>query len=230
MANYQCRDVSATRCIRLTTVISVALLAVIAAVVSFGHMRELALRHGEASWSAMLIPLSVDGMVVAASMSVLLASRMGKRGDWLPWTLLIVGSLASLAANVAVANPTAVSRLIAAWPSFAFVGAYHLLQSQLRIGRVDLIAPIEEPATDCQGRSLDDGTEGAWLLANPGRRLQRQAWAWALANRSADGQLPAGAVIAERFSRSPRWGRLVKRAGDAGSLEPPRDEAASGAG
>ncbi|WP_329260718.1 DUF2637 domain-containing protein [Actinoallomurus sp. NBC_01490] len=216
--------------IRLATVISVVLLAVIAAVVSFGHMRELALRHGEARWSATLIPLSVDGMVVAASMSVLLASKMGRRGEWLPWALLIVGSLASLAANVAVANPTTVSRLIAAWPSFAFVGAYHLLQSQLRIGRVDMAAPIEEPATDSQGRSLDDGTEGAWLLVNPGRSLQRQAWAWALANRSADGRLPAGAVIAERFNRSPRWGRLVKRAGDAGSLEPPRDEAAFGAG
>jgi Protein of unknown function (DUF2637) len=98
----------------------------------------------EAQWSATLIPLSVDGMVVAASMSVLLASKMGRRGEWLPWALLIVGSLASLAANVAIASPTTVSRLIAAWPSFAFVGAYHLLQSQLRIGRVDLIAPIEE--------------------------------------------------------------------------------------
>jgi hypothetical protein len=170
----------------------------------------------------------MDGMVVAASMSVLLASKIGRRGEWLPWALLIAGSLASLAANVAVANPTTVSRLIAAWPSFAFVGAYHLLQSQLRIGRVDLIAPIEEPAPDSQGRSLDDEAEDAWSLANPGRRLQRQAWAWA--NRSADGRLPAGVVIAERFNRSPRWGRLVKRAGDAGSLEPPRDEAASGAG
>jgi Protein of unknown function (DUF2637) len=166
---------SSDRCIRFVTVISVVLLAVIAAVVSFGHMRELALRHGEARWSATLIPLSVDGMVVAASMSVLLASKMGRRGEWLPWALMIVGSLASLAANVAVANPTTVSRLIAAWPSFAFVGAYHLLQGQPRIGRVDLVAPIEEPAPDSQGRSLDDGTEEAWLLANPGRSLQRQA-------------------------------------------------------
>lgn len=58
----------------------------------------------------MLIPLSVDGLVVAASTSVLLASGMGRRGEWLPWTLLIVGSLASLAANVAVADPAAVSR------------------------------------------------------------------------------------------------------------------------
>jgi hypothetical protein len=32
----------------------------------------------------------------------------------------------------------------------------------------------------------------------------------------------AGAVIAERFNRSPRWGRLVKMAGVAGSLDDPR--------
>jgi hypothetical protein len=123
MADQRAPACFSDRCIRLATVISVVLLAVIAAVVSFGHMRELALRHGEAQWSAALIPLSVDGMVVAASMSVLLASKTGGHGEWLPWTLLIVGSLASLAANVAVADATVISRLIAAWPWFAFVGA-----------------------------------------------------------------------------------------------------------
>jgi Protein of unknown function (DUF2637) len=177
-------------------VISVVLLAVIAAVVSFGHMRELALRHGEAQWSATLIPLSVDGMVVAASMSVLLASKTGARGEWLPWTLLIVGSLASLAANVAVADATVISRLIAAWPSFAFVGAYHLLQGQLHIGRTGPVARTDEPAADPENCPLDDEGDGTWLLENPGRHLQRQAWEWALANRSPDGRLPAGAVIA----------------------------------
>jgi hypothetical protein len=221
---------SSDRCIRLVTVTSVVLLAVIAAVVSFGHMRELALRHGEARWSATLIPLSVDGMVVAASMSVLLASKTGRRGEWLPWTLLIVGSLASLAANVAVANPTTVSRLIAAWHSFAFVGAYHLLQGQLRIGPTSPIAPTDELENEPQGCPLDKEDEGAWLLENPRRRLQRQAWEWALANRSEKGRLPAGAVIAKRFNRSPRWGRLVKSAGEAGSLESSRREAASEVG
>jgi hypothetical protein len=157
---------SSGRCTRLATVISVVALAAIVAIVSFGHMRELALRHGEAPWSATLIPLSVDGMVVAASMSVLLASKMGRRGDWLPWTLLIVGSLASLAANVAVADPSVVSRLIAAWPSFAFVGAYHLLQGQVRIGRTGPIAPTDEAEADPPGCPLDDGTKSAWLL-NP---------------------------------------------------------------
>jgi Protein of unknown function (DUF2637) len=202
--------------IRRTTVVSVALLAAFAAAVSFGHMRELAFRHGEHGWSATLIPLSVDGMVVAASMSVLLASRMGRRGEWLPWVLLIVGSLASLAANVAVASPDTVSRLIAAWPSFAFVGSYHLLQGQVRLGRVTPPALLDEPDAIPQGHTLGIGSTS--LLENPGRRLQRQAWEWALANRSEDGRLPAGAVIARRFNRSPRWGRLVKKAGNAGSL------------
>ena len=158
MANHQDPGRPANRSIYWTTTISVALLALIAAVVSFGHMRELALRHGETAWNATLLPFSVDGMVVAASMSVLLASRTGKRGERLPWTLLIVGSLASLAANVAVAEPSLVSRLIAAWPSFAFVGAYHLLQGQLRIRQIDEPCGSGEP--DVQADVLDPPGDG----------------------------------------------------------------------
>ena len=78
----------------------------------------------------------------------------------MPWTLLIVGSLASLSANVAVADPTVISRLIAAWSSFAFVGAYHLLQDQRRIGRTDPIAPTDDSESDPRGCALDDGDEG----------------------------------------------------------------------
>lgn len=92
------------------------LLAAIAAVVSYAHMLELAQRHGEPAWRAGLFPLSVDGMIVAASMSLLSDAGQGRRGGVLPWRLLIVGSAASLAANVAVADPAAWSRVIHAWP------------------------------------------------------------------------------------------------------------------
>ena len=84
----------------------------------------LALAHGESGWTSALIPLSVDGMVVASSMTLLADSRAGHVGGLLPWTLLATGSTASLAANVAVAEPTAYGRVIAAWPSFALIGAY----------------------------------------------------------------------------------------------------------
>ncbi|GAA4889465.1 lantibiotic dehydratase [Streptomonospora salina] len=58
----------------------------------------------DSAWRAGLFPLSADGMIVAASMSLLSDARQGRRGGALPWPLLIVGSAASLAANVAVAG------------------------------------------------------------------------------------------------------------------------------
>jgi hypothetical protein len=62
--------------------------------------------HGQPGWVAALTPLSVDGMIVAASTALLADSRSGGRGGLLPWVLLVTGSVASLAANVAVAEPT----------------------------------------------------------------------------------------------------------------------------
>lgn len=117
---------------RWTTIAAVLLLATIAAVVSYSHMYDLALRHGEPAWRAALFPLSVDGMVVAASMTLLADARQGRRGGFLPWSLLILGSLASLAANIAVADPTVWSRIIHAWPSVALIGSYELLMRQFR--------------------------------------------------------------------------------------------------
>ena len=65
-------------------------------------------------------------MIVAASTTLLADSRSGSRGGALPWALRVVGSVASLPANVAVAEPTATGRVIAAWPSFALIAAYEL--------------------------------------------------------------------------------------------------------
>src|SRR5690625_5814677 len=71
-------------------------------------------------------------MIVASSMTLLSDARNGRKGGLLPWALLIIGSGASLAANVAVADPTIWSRVIHAWPSFALIGAYELLMRAFR--------------------------------------------------------------------------------------------------
>jgi hypothetical protein len=44
----------------------------------------------------------------------------------LPWVLLVAGNVASLAANVAVAEPTLIGRVIAAWPLFALTASDEL--------------------------------------------------------------------------------------------------------
>ena len=112
----------ADRWIRRTTIGCVALLALIAGTVSYLHMHRLVALHGQPGWVAALTPLSVDGMIVAASTTLLAESRAGRRGGALPWALLVAGSVASLAAKVAVAEPDLVGRVIAAWPSFALTG------------------------------------------------------------------------------------------------------------
>ena len=94
--------------------------------------------YGQPGWVAALTPLSVDGMIVAASTTLLADSRSGRNGGALPWALLVAGSVASLAANVAVAEPTLAGRVIAAWPSFALTASYELLTRQVRRSAADL--------------------------------------------------------------------------------------------
>src|SRR3984957_2231749 len=120
------------RWIRMTTTGSVTMLALIAGTVSYLHMHSLVALHGQPGWVAALTPLSVDGMIVAASTTMLAESRSGSRGGFLPWALLGIGGVAGLAANVAVAEPTVTGRVIAAWPSFALIGSYELLMRQVR--------------------------------------------------------------------------------------------------
>ncbi|WP_435112208.1 DUF2637 domain-containing protein [Nocardiopsis synnemataformans] len=219
---------------RWVTVGAVLVLALIAAVVSYSHMYELALRHGEPEWRAALFPLSVDGMIVGASMTLLSDARHGRKGDLLPWTLLIVGSGASLAANVAVADPTMWSRIIHAWPSFALIGAYELLMREfrtaarsVRIASVDDQArsPASEVETseDCTAvvsnasentdLQIVHGRDAAVIAGSALSPFQARAWRWARERQHETGELPSGREIAARFGRKERWGRLVKQRG-----------------
>src|SRR5258708_12684659 len=63
--------------IRKLTAATVLLVAVIAAVVSFVHIEHLAVTHGQTQLAAWLLPVSVDGTVAAASLSMRWAARSG---------------------------------------------------------------------------------------------------------------------------------------------------------
>jgi Protein of unknown function (DUF2637) len=225
----------ADRWIRWTTIACVALLALIAGTVSYLHMHALVARHGQPGWVATLTPFSVDGMIVAASTTLLADSRTGGRGGFLPWALLVAGSVASLAANVAVAEPTLIGRVIAAWPSFALTASYELLTRQVRGSsalpgmagrrpqqlRAPAAAPAKPaPASTAELRLVRPPELGQGNRKPAGADLQRRAWQWALANRAHNGSLPSGSAIAAAHGRQERWGRLVKKAGQAGTLGP----------
>jgi Protein of unknown function (DUF2637) len=219
----------ADRWIRRTTIGCVGMLALIAGTVSYLHMHLLVQLHGQPGWVAALTPLSVDGMIVAASTTLLAESRSGSRGGFLPWGLLVAGSVASLAANVAVAEPTATGRVIAAWPSFALIASYELLMRQVRraaeAGTSRQRSGVIGGRPGCAGASSAGCPAGVRpdageRSAGRGREAQVLAWQWALANRAGDGSLPSGRDIGSHCGRRERWGRLVKRSGLAGQLEP----------
>jgi Protein of unknown function (DUF2637) len=203
------------------------MLTLIAGTVSYLHMHLLVELHGQPGWVAALTPLSVDGMIVAASTTLPAESRSGSHGGILPWGLLVAGSAASLAANVAVAEPTATGRVIAAWPSFALIASYELLMRQIR-------GAAEVGGSRRRYGGVRSRPTGAASVGRPGaprpdvgkrpgvrgREAQVVAWEWALANRASDGSLPSGSDIGRQHGRHERWGRLVKRSGLAGQLDP----------
>jgi hypothetical protein len=125
---------SGSAAVRVTTVAAVSVVAAVAATVSFMHMHHLAHRADE-GWRAWLVPLAVDGLVVAASMTMMARRRAGKNAGWLAWVSLGAGIAASLAANVAAAQPTLIGRAVAAWPPLALLLAYELLMDQIRNAR-----------------------------------------------------------------------------------------------
>jgi len=172
-----------------------------------------------------------DIRLIEESTTLLAESRSGSRGGVLPWALLVAGSAASLAANVAVAEPMATGRVIAAWPPFALIASYELLMRQVRRaadasvlrqrpgeirGRLAGMPDLAGGRAD--GRRRDAG-DGPARRRQAGRDTQVLAWQWALANPSGNGSLPSGKDIGREYGRHERWGRLVKRAGLAGELD-----------
>ena len=194
----------------MVTVAAVLLVATVAAVVSFAHMREVAARAGE-GWRAWLLPLSVDGLVVAASMVLLTRRRAGLPGGRLAWAALLGGVGASLAANIAAAEPTATARLVAAWPALAFAVAFELLLQQRR---VPVVEPGLEPVVEPVERVVEDPPTPHPVIDQPSEVDDRMTPAGATAGGPAGevGEVdPLAARAAELVDAARVEGRPVGR-------------------
>jgi hypothetical protein len=95
--------------VRWTTTASVVLLAAIAAIVSYRHMHTLVVAHGETAWTAAVLPLSVDGMIAASSMTLLADSRHGRKSGILPWARAVT-QVGRASRNIPRSTPSAPGR------------------------------------------------------------------------------------------------------------------------
>jgi hypothetical protein len=169
----------------------VVAVAAFAAVVSYSHIFDLGRAHGQAGVAARLLPLSVDGLILAASLAMLLEARAGRTAPVLARVMLGLGVAATVAANVAFgAADGQIGAVISAWPAIAFIGCAELLIGSIRRAR-----PVPVSAnTGGQGVPAGSGEVPAALL------VPDQLWVQASGLFSDD--MAAGRVPSIRAIRS----------------------------
>ena len=124
----------ADRLIRVTTALAVATVAAVAAVISYRHAYELVTTHGETGLTARLLPFTVDGLILAASMLILDASRRHQPVPPLA-RCLGAGIAATIGANLAHGlGHGPIGALLSAWPALALAGSFELLMTLIRTG------------------------------------------------------------------------------------------------
>jgi Protein of unknown function (DUF2637) len=102
---------------RLTLQLGVVVATVIAGcsyAVSATSLYALGRQAGYAAWQALAVPVVADGPAIYGMVRILSRARRGARGAGYGWLLVICGTAASIAGNVAHAQPGLVARGIAA--------------------------------------------------------------------------------------------------------------------
>ncbi len=126
---------------RFASLAGALVVAAIAALASYTHMRTVALEYGQPELIADLLPVSVDGMMATATAAL----GDGRRNRWSAWLAFWTGVIASVLANVLAAEPSVVARCISAWPAIAFVLVVEVIT---RAGRGHVAPGPGEPEPD----------------------------------------------------------------------------------
>jgi hypothetical protein len=196
---------------RLTAAVVLAV-AGFAAVVSYSHIYDLGREHGQAGTAARLLPLSVDGLILAASLVLLHEARNGRSAPALARWMLGLGVSATVAANVAYGlrfGP--LGAVISAWPAVAFIGSAEMAIGMVRKSHSKATrAAADQRAKDAPATRQESTTKSA-----PRKRQARpvgpdlEATALAILARQPD---VSGAELGRQLGASPRSGqRLLAR-------------------
>lgn len=128
-----------------------------AAVISYNHIADLGLRYGGTALTARLLPLSVDGLILAASLLMLADARAKRSVHWLTWAGLMAGVAATVAANCAYGLRFGVAGAILwAWPALAFVVAAELSMIMVRRTSVAPETHPDAPESEVHLRSVPE--------------------------------------------------------------------------
>ena len=164
--------------IRLATAAVVCAVAAFAAIVSYSHIYGLGRAHGQDGTAARLLPLSVDGLILAASLVLLHEARNGRDALRLAWFMLWLGIAATIGANIAYgAGYGLLGALISAWPAVAFIGSVEIAMQQVRRARVPQVANIGPVVPEVPG-DVEQAVRAVYAASvSAGRPLSQRAMA-----------------------------------------------------
>ena len=170
------------RLIRVTTALAVAAVAAVAAVISYRHAYELVSTHGETGVTARLVPFTVDGLILAASMLMLDASRRSRPAPPLARWCLGAGIVATIGANLAHGlGHGPIGALVSAWPALALAGSFELLMTLVRTGHRASAAPSRSTPTNQPVSVVEQDASRSWTEAPS---LEQTVRAWHTAGHS----------------------------------------------
>ena len=170
------------RLIRLTTALAVAAVAAVAAVISYRHAYELVSTHGETGVTARLVPFTVDGLILAASLLLLDASRRNHPAPPLARWCLGAGIVATIGANLAHGlGHGPLGALVSAWPALALSGSFELLMTLIRTGHRASAAPFSSTSTNQPMSVVEQDASRVWTQAPS---LEQTVRAWHIAGHS----------------------------------------------
>lgn len=195
------------------------IVAAVAAYASYEHQRAFALRGGADPTSAVLWPLSVDGLLVLATVGLLKSGRASRRVRVAVWSSFLLGIAVSLAANIAAA-PTLSWQpvLVAGWPPVALLLAVELLAHRSRVRERNETEPAAlgadrdetDSETDSESATVITLAEVSATVRPPAEpSAQEVMWAHFLREQQR-GRIPTGAEL-DRVAGTNNYGRTVLR-------------------
>jgi uncharacterized protein DUF2637 len=149
----------------------VCAVAAFAAVVSYSHIYGLGRAHGQDGPAARLLPLSVDGLILAASLVLLHEARNDRDAPRLARFMLWLGIAATIGANIAYgAGYGLLGALISACPRWRSSARWRSPCSRSDAPACQARPPVGLPCRGCRAMWSRRSAPRTWRRSWPGSR------------------------------------------------------------
>ncbi|MEV4722469.1 DUF2637 domain-containing protein [Micromonospora humida] len=126
----------------ITSRLTTGLVALVAGYASFSHIFAVARSAGEHVSVAAVLPLSIDGLILVGTLAMLDDKRSNRKPRLSARLAVAFGIIATLAANIASAQPTWTARAVAAVPPVAFLLAVEVLSRRGKVIHPEPAEPV----------------------------------------------------------------------------------------